>query len=162
MANKALADTATLIKSWPEYQTRFGGIRPVKPVLIASGDAGAITPNADIVIPANDGAVDLQIRGGIINAYSAITYDIEFTVGGTSYAVPTVNAAGNGTDTAAAIFGALDGFFTSNTSLGLNVNLNSLTITLTCNASSDVDITCLLYTSPSPRDLSTSRMPSSA
>ena len=26
----------------------------------------------------------------------------------------------------------------------------------------DVSITCLLYTSPSPRDLSTSRMPSSA
>ena len=26
----------------------------------------------------------------------------------------------------------------------------------------DEDITCLLYTSPSPRDLSTSRMPSSA
>ena len=27
---------------------------------------------------------------------------------------------------------------------------------------SDVDMSCLLYTSPSPRDLSTSRMPSSA
>ena len=26
----------------------------------------------------------------------------------------------------------------------------------------DIDYTCLLYTSPSPRDLSTSRMPSSA
>ena len=26
----------------------------------------------------------------------------------------------------------------------------------------DIDITCLLYTSPSPRDLSTSRMPASA
>ena len=26
----------------------------------------------------------------------------------------------------------------------------------------DVDVSCLLYTSPSPRDLSTSRMPSSA
>ena len=30
------------------------------------------------------------------------------------------------------------------------------------NPSSDLNLDCLLYTSPSPRDLSTSRMPSSA
>ena len=33
---------------------------------------------------------------------------------------------------------------------------------LTLNFDSTYAITCLLYTSPSPRDLSTSRMPSSA
>ena len=33
---------------------------------------------------------------------------------------------------------------------------------LGCEPDSDYNRTCLLYTSPSPRDLSTSRMPSSA
>ena len=35
-------------------------------------------------------------------------------------------------------------------------------VSLESNAVSESEISCLLYTSPSPRDLSTSRMPSSA
>ena len=40
-------------------------------------------------------------------------------------------------------------------------NINVVGI-ITAKTFSGVDATCLLYTSPSPRDLSTSRMPSSA
>ena len=40
----------------------------------------------------------------------------------------------------------------------------SLTLSAACLSTNALalDVTCLLYTSPSPRDLSTSRMPSSA
>ena len=40
--------------------------------------------------------------------------------------------------------------------------LNTGSVTATADGVVDVLIVCLLYTSPSPRDLSTSRMPSSA
>ena len=49
-----------------------------------------------------------------------------------------------------------------------NENVTQLEHALQCaelaeqHSKSDTFITCLLYTSPSPRDLSTSRMPSSA
>ena len=41
-------------------------------------------------------------------------------------------------------------------------NLDMPGMTMVFRADDDTDISCLLYTSPSPRDLSTSRMPSSA
>ena len=79
VTNKALADTATLIKSWPEYQTRFGGIRPVKPVMVSGTDPGHITsPNVSKIIPANLGVVELKVKsGGLVNE---TTY--EFTING--------------------------------------------------------------------------------
>ena len=45
-----------------------------------------------------------------------------------------------------------------------NVRSNVVTglETYLLNKKDDLDLSCLLYTSPSPRDLSTSRMPSSA
>ena len=47
-----------------------------------------------------------------------------------------------------------------------NLNIGALTeVSLSrdgCGINANSDIPCLLYTSPSPRDLSTSRMPSSA
>ena len=45
--------------------------------------------------------------------------------------------------------------------LPLAEKLNSK-VTFSCDVEKKEDVTCLLYTSPSPRDLSTSRMPSSA
>ena len=46
---------------------------------------------------------------------------------------------------------------------GLAQHQNPKIFTFTFNVSeTDADTICLLYTSPSPRDLSTSRMPSSA
>ena len=53
--------------------------------------------------------------------------------------------------------GILDGKLAINTSVN-----NSLGFIASGSELFDVDIICLLYTSPSPRDLSTSRMPSSA
>ena len=64
-----------------------------------------------------------------------------------------VTACGGGEETAAP---ASD--FDDKDTVGI---LHSLTGTMAISESTLVD-TCLLYTSPSPRDLSTSRMPSSA
>ena len=50
----------------------------------------------------------------------------------------------------------LDVTFWENSKLSVPAGKKQLTIRL------DADVLCLLYTSPSPRDLSTSRMPSSA
>ena len=44
----------------------------------------------------------------------------------------------------------------------LNVDIENLIISQPDNGEQALEIACLLYTSPSPRDLSTSRMPSSA
>ena len=44
----------------------------------------------------------------------------------------------------------------------LDFNVNDPTITIDGDVDGSATMTCLLYTSPSPRDLSTSRMPSSA
>ena len=47
--------------------------------------------------------------------------------------------------------------------LGIMIgNTTTSQITVTVSLASDTSNSCLLYTSPSPRDLSTSRMPSSA
>ena len=57
----------------------------------------------------------------------------------------------------------LDGISGADEFTVVDTSVKLIDSNLTLNAgSSDALITCLLYTSPSPRDLSTSRMPSSA
>ena len=50
----------------------------------------------------------------------------------------------------------------TNTTYGANPNTIQDKLTWATNTLNAIDMPCLLYTSPSPRDLSTSRMPSSA
>ena len=47
-------------------------------------------------------------------------------------------------------------------SVGLGMAMGGLSLEVDSGESMEASLTCLLYTSPSPRDLSTSRMPSSA
>ena len=75
----------------------------------------------------------------------------------------TVTGGGQGNDEFSGLFNfAQIGHGGATQDLATNTRHSVFNSDITVDAEGDLNITCLLYTSPSPRDLSTSRMPSSA
>ena len=94
-----------------------------------------------------------------MTGFPDLTIDGSFTIGAAVFAVLLVNGWGTFVSLAGAVCaGMVGGAFTwlINTGLGVGKVVSGVLSMLV------LMLTCLLYTSPSPRDLSTSRMPSSA
>ena len=141
----------------------------IKLAVAAALLAAASSASAGIVIPAGDWTVDI---GGNVNAFYTNTSTDKTTAAGVRTSSPDSNTIGTGLLPAAFGIGAksrqndLDvafqfSFFTgtssgNNTAGGGAAGNNSLNI-----RQAFVSV-CLLYTSPSPRDRTRSRMPSSA
>ena len=86
-----------------------------------------------------------RMRRTLPKEENAVTHVIEFTI-------------------ALTVFVLLIQAFTSsmNHRIGIDLDINDDKVVMAREAISELAGSCLLYTSPSPRDLSTSRMPSSA
>ena len=109
------------------------------------------TLGANKIPVSNSAGNAITMRGitgtGIAVDLTSDPNNIQLSVTGTSVA----------SDTAPGLGGPLDANSFAIANVGINQNaVNDF------NTTHGTNITCLLYTSPSPRDLSTSRMPSSA